>query len=189
MSHTSTRTNPETIKDAFALYLKYNGERFDLIEEEMHRLGWEGFRKQILFNRGKGENYRDGWIDRFGWKNALKVHLAQAATIAATSAESLLAENEAIRKAAYMEIQEQGVRANKDLVYQHNLYTQNCIKILDKLAEARDNYANFTFFLNHLLRAATHISPALAKELCDAEEPLIEWAEKEFVTEEEKPEE
>jgi hypothetical protein len=187
MSKTSTRTNPETIKDAFALYLKYNGERFDLLEEEMHRLGWAGFKKAVLFNRGKGENARDGWIERFGWKHALKVHLANVATVAATSAESLLAENEAIRKQAFAEIQVKGVAASKDVVWQHNTYTNNCIKILDKLEAARDNYGNFAFFLTHLLRGATQISPALAKELVDAEEALIEWAEREFVSEDEKP--
>lgn len=181
--------HPDEIKDAFSLYLKYNGERFDLMEQEMHRLGWTGFRKQLLFNRGRGDNYRDGWITKYGWENALKVHLANAATVAATSAESLLAENESIRKSAFIEIQAQGVRASKDLIYQHNLYTQNCIKILDKLEAARDNYGNFVFFLKHLVNAATKISPALAKEIVDAEEALIEWAEREFVVEEEKPDE
>lgn len=182
------RHHPDEIKDCFALYLKYNGERFDLLEEEMHRLGWTGFRKQILFNRGKGGNFREGWIDSFAWKHALKVHLANVATVAATSAESLLAENEAIRKAAYAEIQLKGVGASKDVVWQHNQYTKNCIEILGKLEKARDNYGNFAFFLTHLLRGATRISPALAKELVDAEEALIEWAEREFVNEDEKPE-
>lgn len=189
MAKSTVRTNPETVKDCFALYLKYNGERFDLIEEEMRRLGWDSFSKSVLYDR-RGKNpahHRDGWVTKYGWQHALKVHLANVATVAATSAESLLAENEAIRKAAYMEIQVKGVGATKELIWQHNTYTQNCIKILDKLEAARDNYGNFTFFLAHLLRAATQISPALAKEICDAEDALIDWAEKEFVIEDERP--
>ncbi len=182
------RTDPETIKDAFALYLKYNGGRFELIEEEMHRLGWASFRKQILFDKGKGKNERMGWITRFGWENALKLHVASAGTAAETSAESLLAENEFIRKAAYMEIAAGGVRASKDLIYQHNTYTQNCIKILDKLEAARDNYANFIYFLQWLTKWAPQISPELATAIADAEDALLDRAEKEFVIEEEKPE-
>lgn len=190
MSQTSIRTNPETVKDCFALYLKYNGERSDLIEEEMQRLGWTSFKKSVLFDRrGKNEaNHRDGWITKFGWANALKLHLATAATAAETSAESLLMENESIRKAAFIEIQAQGVRASKEIVYQHNIYTQNCIKILEKLEAARDNYANFVYFLQQLLKAAALISPDLAKEICDAEEALLDWAEREFVTDDERPE-
>lgn len=181
------RTNPETIKDAFSLYLKYNGGRFDVIEEEMHRLGWEGFRKQVFFDKGQGDNFRMGWINRFGWENALKLRLAVAGTAASTSAESLLYENETIRKAAFIEIEAQGVRASKDLIYQHNNYTQNCIKILAQLNDARDNYGNFVFFLKHLVAAAPGISPDLAMAICDAEDALLDWAEKEFVNESEKP--
>lgn len=181
------RHSDEEIKDAFALYLKYGGERLDLLEEEMQRMGWAGFRKSLLTNRGKGENFREGWISKYRWDNSLKLHLASLTSVAATSAESLLAENEAIRKSAFMEIQGQGVRASKELVWQHNTYTQNCIKILDKLEAARDNYGNFTFFLKHILAAAVEISPALAKELCDAEDALIEWAERKFVVEEDRP--
>lgn len=176
------------IKDAFALYLKYNGERFDLLEDEMRRMGWATFRKQVLTNRGKDKNFREGWIDKFGWKNALKLHLAATATASETSAESLLMENETIRKAAFIEIQAGGVRASKEIVWQHNTYTQNCIKILASLDAARDNYQNFVFFLQHLVAAAPGISPDLAKAICEAEDALLDWAEKKFVVDEEKPE-
>lgn len=183
-------SRPEMVKDAFALYIKYNGDesKFAQIEQDMHRLGWAAFKRAMLKDRGNGVHFREGWITRHGWENALKLSIAASQTASATSAESLLAENEFIRKAAYMEIAEQGVRASKDLIYQHNTYTQNCIKILDKLEAARDNYANFVYFLQALLRAAPSISPALAAEVVTAEDALLEWAESEFVVEEEKPE-
>lgn len=183
-------SRPEMIKDAFALYIKYNGDegKFAQIEQDMHRLGWASFHRAMLKDRGHGEHFRQGWISRHGWENALKLSIAATQTAAATSAESLLAENEFIRKAAYLEIAEQGVRASKDLIYQHNAYSQNCIKILEKLEAARDNYANFVYFLQALLKAAPTISPALAAEIVAAEEALIEWAETEFVVEEDRPE-
>lgn len=188
------RLNEEMVKDAFALYLKNAGERFDLIEQEMHRLGWTSFKQSMLLDRKDRQaagGMREGLINRGRWDHALKKHLAELVTssVAATSAEKLLIECEHIRDAAFEEIKLQGVKAAKETVWQHKQYADLCIKILDKLEAARDNYANFVFFLKHLLTSAATISPALAKELCDAEEPLLEWAEKQFVIEDEKPEE
>lgn len=178
----------EEISDCFDLYLMHNGERHDLIEKDMHRLGWTAFRKEILKSKGFGENRRDGWIDQFGWRKSLELKIATANTVAKTSAESLLFEVETIRKKLFTEIESQGVsRAGKDTVYQHDKYVNRSIEILAQLDKARDNYANFVFFLQKLVKAAMTVSPALAKEICDAEEGLIEWAEREFVTEEENP--
>lgn len=179
------------IKDAFELYLKYNGTRFDLIDQEMAKRGYAGFRAHSrLPNRGRGENFREGWIERFGWKKSLELKVSLAGTAAATSAESLLFEVETVRKKVFMELQERGVgKGQKDLVYQHDKYILRTTEILDKLESARDNYGNFVYFMQHLLKAATQISPALAKELVDAEEALIDWAEREFVVDEEKSEE
>ena len=177
--------NPEEIKACFELYLLHNGERHDLIEKEMHRLGWTAFRKAILKSKGFGPNRRDGWIDQYGWQKSLELKIATANTAATTSAESLLFEVEAIRKKIFVEVDAGGVgRAGKDLIYQHDKYVQRSIDILAQLDRARDNYANFVFFLQKLVAAAPKISPQLAKEICDAEEGLIEWAEAEFTTEE-----
>src|SRR5690606_16435766 len=181
--------NAEAVKDAFALYIKYNGDegRFGQIEEDMHRLGWTWFKKQQLKDKGHGEHHREGWITKFGWENSLRLHIASTQTAAATSAESLLAEAEFIRKELFIEIKTQGPRRSKDLVYQHQAYSKACTEILAKLNDARDNYGNFSYFWQHLLRAASAISPALAKELIEAEDAVIDWAEREFVIEEDKP--
>lgn len=183
------RVHPDCIKDAFELYLKYNGERFDLIDDEMRHKGWTNFKSSLnLLNRGKGKNYRDGWIERFGWKKSLEIKIATTGIAAATSAESLLFEVETIRKKIFMELEVKGVGVGqKDLIYQHDKYIARTTEILASLDKARDNYANFVFFLQHLLKAATKISPDLASAICDAEEPLLEWAEREFVTDGPKP--
>jgi hypothetical protein len=179
----------DELKDAFELYLLHNGERHDLIEKEMHRRGWSSFRKAILKSRGFGENRRDGWIDQFGWKKSLELKIATANTAAATSAESLLFEVEEIRKKLFIEIQVKGIgKLGKDAVYQHDKYVTKSIEILDRLNDARDNYANFVFFLKRLMAASPKISPELARTLVDAEEPLIDWAESEFVTSEKSDE-
>jgi len=178
-----TRVHPDCINDAFELYLKYNGERFDLIDEEMHHKGWSSFKAAThLLNRGLGKNFREGWIERFGWAKSLEIKIATVGMAAATSAESLLFEVETLRKKIFMELQTKGVGSGqKDLIYQHDRYDARTTDILSQLDKARDNYGNFTFFLQHLLKAATKISPELAAVLCDAEDPLLDWAEREFV--------
>lgn len=177
--------HPDEIKTAFELYLLYNGQNFDEIEREMHRRGWTGFKKSYLKSRGFGDNRRVGWVEKFGWEKSLQIKIATAGTAAATSAESLLFEVETIRKRLFVEIEAKGIqRAGRDLIYQHDKYVQRSTEILDRLNDARDNYANFVFFIKHLLKAAPQISPALARELVEAEDALIDWAEGEFTTSE-----
>lgn len=175
--------NPDEVKAAFELYLLYNGENFDEIEKEMHRRGWTEFKKAKLKSRGFGENRRAGWIEKFGWDNALKLRAATAGTVAVTSAESLLFEVESIRKKLFTEIEARGIaRAGKDAIYQHDKYVNRSIEILAQLNDARDNFANFRFFLQHLIAAAPKMSTALATALIEAEDGLLDWAEANFAT-------
>lgn len=178
----------DELKAAFNLFIDHNGQRFDLIEKEMHRLGWSSFRKECLKSKGLGKHYREGLIEKHGWDKALQVHIATAGTLAKTSAESLLGEVEEIRKLIYLDLVATGVgKAGKDLIYQHDKYVTRSTEILAKLEKASDNYANFSKFLKHLVKGAMNVSPALAKELCEAEDALIEWAESEFVVQEDGP--
>jgi hypothetical protein len=172
---------PDQLQAAFELYLKYNGENHERIEREMRALGYHKFSRKVLTDRGSGNRFRRGWISLYGWQKALEFKLAFTGTIAVTSAESLLFEVEIIRKQLFHELQSVGV-IDVDLLKQHERYSARSAQILASLEDARDNYANFVFFLRHLLNAATTISPALAKAICGAEDALIEWAEREFVT-------
>ncbi|HEV7698650.1 MAG TPA: hypothetical protein VGO43_00330, partial [Pyrinomonadaceae bacterium] len=113
--------HPDELKLAFNLFIDHNGQRFDLIEKEMHRQGWTSFRKDCLKSKGLGENHREGLIEKHGWDKALQVHIATAGTLAKTSAESLLGEVEALRKLIYLDLVATGVgKAGKDLIYQHD---------------------------------------------------------------------
>jgi hypothetical protein len=171
-------TPPEQINDCFDLYLKYNGQNFPAIEKEMREKGWTQFSSQRIRKLVKGEY--TGWEADFGWKKSLEIKIATQGVTAMTSAESLLFEVETVRKKIFNQLQ--GDALNRDLVYQHDKYVARTTEILASLDRARDNYANFVFFLTHLLQGATKVSPALAKELCEAEDALLEWAEREFVT-------
>ncbi|MCV4808930.1 hypothetical protein OFB93_28065, partial [Escherichia coli] len=59
------------------------------------------------------------------------------------------------------------------------------IEILAQLEDARDNYANFTYFLKHLIAASVTISPQLARALVESEDALIQWAESKFAANDE----
>jgi hypothetical protein len=174
------KVHPDQIKDAFELYLQFNGERFDLIETEMRKKGWTTFGKQNLLPKGKDENFREGWIQKYGWENALKIKIATLGTLAMTSAESLMHEVETIRKALFIELEAN--KLDKDKLYLHDKYVARSIDILAELNDARDNHGNFILFLERLCGVAPQISPDLAKAIVDAKDGLLSWAESEFAT-------
>lgn len=180
------KAQPECISDCFDLYLKYNGSNFPAIQKEMREKGWHTFTSQNIRKKIDGEYV--GWESELGWQNALAEINANRGRVAMTSAEGLHHEVESVRKTIYDLIKENGVRnpENKWLLWEHGKYVKKTTEILSSMGAARDNYANFVFFLKHMLRAATNISPDLARALCEAEDPLLDWAEKTFVTEEEK---
>jgi len=176
----------QQIKDALDLYLQYNGQNLPAIEKEMRKRGYPKFNAQRI-RKSDGAGGFTGWETDFGWKKALETHLANKNKIAMTSADGLHHEVESIRKALFEEIQTEKItEKNVWRVWEHKKYAEQTAKILSQLKGAGDNFANFVTALTHLLEAATEISPALAKELCDAQEALMEWAEGKFVTE--KPE-
>lgn len=171
--------SPECIAAAFDLYLKYNGERHDLIEKEMRLKGWIGWNKQCLSNRGIGDNFREGWIERHGWKSALAIHLTARGRTILTSGERLLAEVETIREKLFDRINTSGVN-NRDLIWQHDKYSQRSAEILKQLENAKDISRDFAQFLSFLITIAVKVSPPLARELCNAEEAIIKHAKNEF---------
>lgn len=181
------KVSPECISDCFDLYLKYNGSNFPAIQREMREKGWSTFSSQNIRKRIDGEHV--GWESEFGWKKALEEINAKRGQVAMTSVEELHHEVEIVRKTVFETLQRLGVSdpANKWLLWEHRHYVEKTAYILGSLDKACDNYANFIFFLKNLLAAATKISPDLARSLCEAEDPLLDWAEKNFVTEEEKP--
>ncbi|MCC6328974.1 MAG: hypothetical protein IT174_10690 [Acidobacteria bacterium] len=177
------KIHPECISDCFDLYLKYNGSNFPAIQKEMREKGWSTFTSQNIRKKVKGEY--EGWEIDFGWKKALDERNARKGQVAMTSAEGLHYEVESVRKNLYEVILEKGIRDpdNKWLLWEHGKYVKKTAEILSSMDAARDNYANFVFFLKHLLSAATKISPEMARALCEAEDALLDWAEKKFVVE------
>lgn len=175
------KAHPDCVSDCFDLYVKYNGSNFAAIERDMRARGWSTFTKQNIRKKVAGEYV--GWEPEFGWQKALELITANRGKAAMTSAEGLHHEVETIRTTIYNEILTRGVNDPdyKFLLWEHGKYVAKTAEILKSLDGSRDNYANFNFFLRHLLAAASKISPDLARTICEAEEALLDWAEKEFV--------
>lgn len=64
----------EAIDFCLECYLKFGGSNYDAIEREMRKV-YSGWTKQLLHTKGQGKNARLGWIDKYGWEKALKIHL------------------------------------------------------------------------------------------------------------------
>lgn len=170
-------TPPESIEDAFELYLKYNGERFDLIEREMRERGWTGFSRQRIRKKVGGEYI--GWESEFRWKSALETYQTGKVREFLTNAEKVYYEVEAIRTLLFKQIQSSGVN-NRDLIWQHDKYSQRSAELLEQIEKAKIGTINFPDFLNFLIRIAPSISPTLYRELDNSLEVIIKRAKDEF---------
>lgn len=166
------RTYPaEAIEGALHLFLKYNGQQHDRIEAEM-RKRWPGWSKQNLYSRGE----KIGWIDKYGWEEALKLHLATRPETALTSAERIFNETEEIRKRIYEEIKTLGAKADRDLIYQHRDYVKLSIDALSKLNGVGHTLEGFVAFWERLLDWLPELSEKALSELLKVADQVIEKA-------------
>lgn len=167
--------SPECIEEAFELYLKYNGANMPAIEKEMRQRGWTTFSSQRIRKLVNGEYI--GWESEFGWKKALEIKLANHGKAVLTKGEKLYEEVETIRGKLFERIKTHGVD-NRDLVWQHDKYSQRSAEILAIIEKSKD--VDFAGFLKFLITISVSISPALARELCNAEDAIIRRAKNDF---------
>lgn len=174
------RKYPEEAQEyCFRLYLKYNGAQHDRIEAEMQRAGWTAWTKQNLYTRGRGANQKVGWIERFGWDEALKLKVQTSGRAAQTSAEKLFLEIESQRERIKAALDAQG-GTDRDLVYQHRDYCKLSVEALQKLEAARDNFDGFVAMYERLLEWLGEISQPALSELLKANEGVTERARRHY---------
>jgi hypothetical protein len=154
----------EAIQDCQRLYLKFNGQQHDRIEAEMRKT-WPGWSKQNLYTRGKGPNQKIGWIDKYGWDAALKLHLAARSEGSLTEAEQLFQEISEIRRKVFEQLKAAGAMAGRDLIYQHRDYTKLSIDALSKIHGAGNTLDSFVAMWERLLDWLQVISPKALAEL------------------------
>jgi hypothetical protein len=170
---------PEAIEDALRLYLKFNGQQHDLLEKEM-RKKWPGWSKQNLHTRGSGRNQKLGWIDKYGWEEALRLHLQTRPAGLRTSAEQVFHEIEQIRKKLFDAIQTLGANASSDLIYQHRDYSKLFMEAETKLRGATSTLEDFVAMWERLLEWLPAISAQALRELLKVAEQVLEKAALEY---------
>jgi hypothetical protein len=172
-----TSYNEEAVEHCFRLYLRFNGQQHDRIEQEMRRAGWATWSKQNLYSRGE----KVGWVEKFGWKSALEQKIATSSkTAALTSAQELVGEIEEVRKRVKAALDARGANVDKDLIYQHARYCALSIEAQLKLEATRDTLGGFVTFWERLLDWLPEISERAARELLKAADAILERAAAEY---------
>lgn len=168
----------EAIEKCAQLYLKFHGQQHDRIEAEMRKT-WPGWSKQNLKTRGQGENLKIGWVEKFGWEEALRVKLLCTGRQAATSAENLFLEIEGVRERLKAALDAQG-GTDRDLVYQHRDYCKLSIDAMARLDAGGDNLSSFVAMWEQLTTWLPEISLPAAQALFAVAEAVLERARSEY---------
>jgi hypothetical protein len=159
------------------LYLRHNGQQHKLIEKEMHKAGWTGWRANYLYSTKK----KIGWVEKYGWKESLLKHLEQKAAPALDSAEKLVREIEEVRTDLAREIKAKGAsNVDDERLRLHVSYCNLSISALTKVEAARDTLSGWVSFWERLVDWAVDVDAKLARKLVDNSNAFIKRAEKEF---------
>lgn len=158
----------EAVETCFQLYLKFNGQHPDRIEQEMQKQ-WPGWRKQNLYDRGK----KEGWITKYGWEAALKVHIQVQSIAHLSTAERIAYQIDAVRDLLFERVMANG--SDPNLVYQHQKYCERSIEAHNRLRASRESLHNAGVFWEQILHFLEDIAPDLYRQLISPEvaEPLI----------------
>lgn len=175
----AARYDEEAIQKCFRLFLKFNGQRHEQIEQEMRKV-YPGWRRSYLYTRGQGKHQKLGWIDKFGWEKSLALHIAQKPTAALNSAQQLVNEIEEVRKQLHVRIKTQGPNVEKELLQLHRDYSRLSIEALTKVEAARDTLSGFVSFWERLLDWLPDIDYRTAKGLVKFSKQILDKAEEEF---------
>jgi hypothetical protein len=169
----SSQYGPEAVEYCFRLYLKYCGRQHHHIEAEMRKL-WPKWSISNLHSSGDGRS--EGWINKYKWKEALKLRLEQRPQTALNSAQKVVNEIDSIRTSLYAQITSQGAGAGKDTVQQHLKYCDLSIDALKRLEAARGTLSDFADFWESLMDWAPEIDEKAALALFKISDQILNRA-------------
>lgn len=173
------RYDQKAINQAFQLYLQFNGQRHDKIEQEM-RAEWPGWSKQRLYGRS-------GWIQKYAWDAALQIKISADKNAALNSADKLVNEIETVRERLYKQLNDDGV-FDGETVKAHKEYAKLSIEALIKIKEARDTLGAFAAMWERLMSWLPDYSTDALGALLQVEDEVMKRAATELGTEEEPDE-
>lgn len=172
----------EAIKLCRTLYCKYGGKNLDAIEKEMRQAGYVGWRKSILFNRGKVEttNWREGWIDKYGFRNSLQEYVKTEILAVTDDVQKLYLGIKSVRET--LEEKVKSKQFTRDDLFAYRDFCKLEMEARQKLDLAKDNYESFVTCFEKLLAWLPEIDEkvALAFLSGDFAEQVLERARIEY---------
>ena len=152
----------EAIDTCRRLYCKYGGNNHDAIEREMQKQ-WPGWRRQNLYDRGKGKNAKFGWVTRYGFEKSLKIYTEKLVESVHDDEQDLYVGIKKVRQSLQTKV-ETG-KATKDEFYQYRDFCKLEIEARKNLDLSRDNLETFVSGYEKMLMWLGEIDPAGAKVL------------------------
>ena len=179
------RYDQEAIEICRKLYIQHGGKNHDAIETAMRKAGYEGWKKQNLFNRGAGSDARLGWIERYGFEKSNRDYLkAQVEDQATDEVQKLYQAIKKVRET--LQTKMTGGHSSRDEMFSFRDFCKLEMDALNKLNLSRDNYETFVAVWEKILSWLTELAPAAAISLIagDTAEKLLERAKAEYGDEE-----
>jgi hypothetical protein len=171
------------IDTCLTLYLKYGGKNFDAIEREM-RKEWSSWSKQLLHTKGTGKDARLGWIDKYGFENALKIHLENKVENVLDDTNKLYQDIKAIRETLAKKAKD--LEATASDLQNFAKYADLEIKARNLLDLSKSNLETFAEAFELIGEWLREIDPKIAAAYAKHGEKLIEKAEIHYGKAEEK---
>jgi hypothetical protein len=149
---------------------------------------WPKWRRVNLWARGKGKNRRPGWIEKYNWKEALKLQLERRPQATLNADWKLASEIESVRQTLYEQITSQGAAAGKDAISQHLRYCQLSIDALTKVEAECGTLAGFVDFWEMLLEWLPEIDENATRALVRVSDEILNRVAAEYgVNQEQSP--
>ena len=166
----------DAIEKCRELYCKYGGKNVEAIEREMKKSGWPLWTKANLFDRGKygSKNWREGWIDKYGFDNSLRIFNEKLVTKVNSDEQDLYIGIKTVRerlgKVALLD------NASKDDLAKYRDFCKLEIEARRNLNLTKDNFETFVSGYEKLLTWAGSIDEQLAKLLVKYGDQFAELA-------------
>lgn len=174
-----TQYDQELIEHCRALYIKYGGKNLDAVEREMQKeiATW---RKNNLFDRGKGENFREGWINRYGFDKSLQEHLKIQAIAGCDDVQKLYIGIKSVRETLQNKIK--GSNPSRDDIYAYRDFCKLEMEARTKLDLEKDSYEIFVTIVEKILAWLPDIDLKASKSILsgDVMERLLAKAKSEY---------
>lgn len=163
----------EAIDLARRLYCKYSGRNHPAIEAEMQKV-YPGWSKQNLIDKGKGKAVRFGWITKYGFDAALKIHMQKLTESVNDDEQDLYIGIRNTRKEMQKKVVGKG--ATRDDIYQYRDFCKLEIEARRNLDLSRDNLETFVSGFEKMIGWLSDLDKKAAAMVVKHGEKLTELA-------------